>query len=110
MRIIISHHKSREETARIVDETLGKLLQTEIPRPFRMAEMRKQWTDATLNFQTAVLLGPLRMPIHGVVEVTDDQVIIDIELPPLLGKFIPENKLREAVEARIRGQLSTPGA
>jgi hypothetical protein len=73
-----------------------------------MTEMRKQWAGSTLNFQTAVALGPLRLPVRGAVEVSDTEVVIDIELPPLLSKFIPEHRLREAVEARIRGHLAAP--
>ncbi len=108
MRIIVRHTKGREEAARIVDDSIANLLQTDIPKPFRMAEMRKQWTGSTLQFQTAVTMGPLRMPIHGVVQVTDTEVIIDIELPSLLRRFIPEHKLQEAVEGRIRANLAKP--
>jgi hypothetical protein len=34
--------------------------------------------------------------------------VIDIELPPLLAKFIPEHRLKDAVESRIRGPLAAP--
>lgn len=105
MRVTVSHNKGREEAARIVDETIANLLQCELPRPFRMAEMRKEWIGSTLNFNTAVALGPVRMPIRGVVQVADTEIVIEIDLPPLLNKFIPEHKLRQHVEDRIRGQL-----
>lgn len=112
MRFTVSHKKSREEAARIVEDAIAGLLETELPRPFRMTGMRKQWSNSTLQFQTAVAMGPLRMPVNGTVDVQDAEVIIDIELPPLLSKFIPEERLKEAVEARIRKRLAgdKPGA
>jgi hypothetical protein len=69
-----------------------------------MTEIRKEWIGSRLNFQTAVALGPLKMPIRGIVEVSETEIVIDIDLPPLLAKFIPEHKLRKAVEDRIRAQ------
>lgn len=90
----------------MVEDTIANLLRSELPRPFHMTEMRKEWIGSTLNFQTAVALGPLKMPIRGIVEVGETEVLIDLELPPLLGKFIPEHKLRKAVEDRIRAQLA----
>lgn len=112
MRFTVSHNKSREDAARIVEDTITNLLEAELPRPFRMAGMRKQWSNSMLQFQTAVAMGPLRMPITGTVDVRDTEVVIEIELPPLLSKFIPEEKLKEAVEARIRKKLAgdKPGA
>jgi hypothetical protein len=104
MRVTVSHNKSREEAARLVEDTIANLLRTELPRPFHMAEMRKEWIGSKLNFQTAVALGPLKMPIRGIVEVRETEIVIDLDLPPLLGKFIPEHKLRKAVEDRIRAQ------
>lgn len=109
MRVTVSHNKGREEAARMVEDTIANLLRSELPRPFHMAEMRKEWIGSTLNFQTAVALGPLKMPVRGIVEVRDTEVVIDIDLPPLLSKFIPEHKLRRVVEDRIRGQLANRG-
>jgi hypothetical protein len=108
MRVTVSHNKGREEASRIVEDTIANLLMTDIPKPFRVTDMRKQWMGSTLNFQTAVAMGPLRLPVRGVVQVSDTEVAIDIELPPLLSKFIPEHRLRDAVEARIRGHLAAP--
>ncbi|HWR50845.1 MAG TPA: polyhydroxyalkanoic acid system family protein [Bryobacteraceae bacterium] len=106
MRVTVSHNKGREEAARLVEDTMANLLQSELPRPFHMTELRKEWIGPTMNFQTSVALGPLKMPVRGIIEVRETEIMIDIDLPPLLGKFIPEHKLRKAVEDRIRGQLT----
>jgi|GEM_PF-981066 len=106
MRITVPHSHGREEAARTVEDTVSDLLQAELPRPFHMTGMRKQWSDSKLQFQTAVAMGPLRMPVRGTIQVHDTEVVIDIELPPLLSKFIPEERLKEAVEARIRKRLA----
>jgi hypothetical protein len=108
MRVTVSHNKGREEASRIVENTMDNLLAGEVPKPFRMTPVRKQWMGSTLNFQTAVAMGPLKLPIRGVVEAKETEVVIDIDLPPLLAKFIPEQKLKEAVESRIRGHLAAP--
>ncbi len=104
MRVTISHTKSRQDAAQIVEETIDNLLGSGLPRPFRMTTMNKQWNGSTLRFNTAVAMGPLRMPISGKVDVTDTEIIIDVDLPPLLSRFVPEKQLKDAVEARIRGQ------
>ncbi len=106
MRITVPHSQGREEAARTVEDTISNLLEAELPRPFHMTGMRKQWSDSKLQFQTAVAMGPLRMPVRGTVQVGDTEVVIEIELPPLLSKFIPEEKLKQAVEAKIRKRLA----
>jgi hypothetical protein len=107
MRVTISHTKGREEASRIVEDTVDNLLKTDLPGPFQMAPMNKQWNGANLNFTTAVAMGPLRLPVRGNIAVSDTEVAIEVDLPPLLGRFIPEQKLKEAVEKRVRGQLAS---
>ncbi len=105
MHVTISHNKGREEASRIVEDTVDNLLKTDLPGPFSMAPINKQWNGSTLNFTTAVALGPLRLPVRGNIAVSDTEIVIDVELPPVLGRFIPEHKLKAAVEKRVRSQL-----
>jgi hypothetical protein len=51
-------------------------------------------------------MGFFTAPIRGTVVVTDREVILDIELPGIVSKFIPEEKIRAQVEGRVKGLLA----
>jgi hypothetical protein len=57
-------------------------------------------------YSFAARSGFLNVPVKGLVEVEDRQVVLDIDLPAFLERFIPEQKVRAAVEDRMKG-LST---
>jgi hypothetical protein len=59
-----------------------------------------------MNFGFTAGMGPITAPIHGTVEVTDTEVIIDIELPGFLKSFLPEERVRSEVQTRVRGLLT----
>jgi hypothetical protein len=105
MRVTVSHNKSEQEAVRIVDETFEKIIQPDAAGPLRMTDITRHWDGPNMNFHVTARLGPVGIPIRGKVLVTDHDVTVDVELPWLLAKAVPEQQIQDGVERNIRGFL-----
>jgi hypothetical protein len=105
VRVSISHNQSRAEAMQAVDGALGKLFSTVLPPPIRMDNLEKSWSGSVLNFGLRVAIGPFRSAIRGTITVTDNEIIIEADLPKLLTSVVPERSIQSGVETRIRGLL-----
>jgi hypothetical protein len=72
--------------------------------PVKVTLTERSWQGATLTFALTAKFGFMSTPIHGTVEVTDDDVTVDADLG-LLAKMVPEATVREMVGSRIKGLL-----
>jgi hypothetical protein len=106
MRVTISHDKGQKEAMRIVDQSAQDLMSGIPTGPVRITDPEKSWNGNTMNFSFRVKMGLFRTSIHGTVLVTDKDAIIDVELPGIMKTFLPEEKIRAAVETKVRGLLA----
>jgi hypothetical protein len=105
MRISISHSKTRQEAIKIIDEGTDKFMQG-VAGPVQITDQRKSWNGSKMDFGFTGRMGPFSTPMNGTVEVTDTDIIIDVELPGILKNFLPEEKVRTEVQNRVRGLLN----
>jgi hypothetical protein len=106
MRVTISHDKGQKEAMRIVDKSAEDLMSGIPTGPVRITEPEKSWNGNTMNFSFKAKMGLFRTSIKGTVLVTDKHATIDVELPGILKNFLPEEKIRAAVETKVRGLLA----
>ena len=108
MRVTLSHSHGEEEIRRIADQTVDQVLALHGPG-FRLTPTAKRWEGRKLTFSLIVAVGPFQSPIAGFILCAPTEVTIDIDLPPLLARLLPEKTLQESVEQKVRRLLRLPG-
>jgi hypothetical protein len=105
MRITIAHRKTIAQAMEVADRSIDKAFDGLPNSPIQIVEPKKKWAGQVMKFGLTAKLGSLRYPIHGKVEVTDSQFVIDVELG-LLGKLLPKGEVGKSIETRVRGLLT----
>ncbi len=104
MRITVSHNKPKEEIMRAVDHSFNDLFSGIGAFPLQLVNQKRAWNGSTLNFSFEAKAGLLSAPIKGIVEVTDKDLTVDVDLG-LLEKLFPAKQARTVLEGRVRGLL-----
>jgi hypothetical protein len=105
MRITVSHDKGKEEAMRIVDGALNQVLGPLFAGFIQMRDVEKQWQGNRLLFSLRAGLGVISVPVKGWILVTDTDITIDVDMPQVLEKLVPE-RCRSDVQGAIRGLLT----
>ena len=91
---------------RLVDKSVDDLF-TQIPvAGLKIVDQQKSWNGPLMNFAFVGKWGFFSAPLRGTVLVTDKDVTIECELPGILSRFIPEEKVKTQVETKVRGLLA----
>ncbi len=106
MRVTISHKKPKQEVIRIVDQNVNEMLRGLASGPVQIAEMERSWNGDVMSFAFKAKAGFLTVPISGSIQVTDTEVIIDVDLPAFITNILPEEKLRTSLEGKVRGYIA----
>jgi hypothetical protein len=89
MKIAIEHHTSKANARERVEQKLGQLLGQ---FAHHAEELEHDWHGDTLEFK-----GKARgVKVHGTVDVTDAEIVIDAKLPLIAMPF--EGRIKEAVK------------
>jgi hypothetical protein len=59
-----------------------------------------------MDFSFTARMGVFSAPIKGTVLCTEKDVTVDVELPGMLKALIPEDKVKQQVEGRVKGLLT----
>ena len=102
MKIIVPHNKPKEEVIQTIDRSIDDLLRQSLPVKFTVQQ--RTWQGSTLTFAVAAKVGFVNAPVKGSIEVTDTDLIIDVDLG-MLSNFVSDEKARAVVGTRIRGLL-----
>jgi hypothetical protein len=73
--------------------------------PVQVTDVVKRWNGSNMDFSFVARMGIFAAPIRGIIYCTDKDVTVDIELPGMLKQFVPEDKMKQQVEGRVRGLL-----
>jgi hypothetical protein len=105
MRVTVSHDKNPQEIISSVDRGFDDMMRGLPLGPIQFIDETRSWNGPRMDFAFTAKAGLLNVPIKGFVLVEQRQVTIDVDLPPLLSSFIPEQKLKTAVETQARALL-----
>ena len=106
MRVTVTHNKGLQGARKLVDDSATQLFQGAAGAPVQIVDQQKRWEGDTMHYSFTGKMGFFSAPIKGWVQVTEKDVTIECELPELLKKFMPEEKVRASVESRVRGLLT----
>jgi len=105
MRITVSHNKSKVEAIRLVNDAADQALRPILSGPIQMSDLQKRWSDSTMTFSLKVGFGGAQVPIKGSILVTERDVTIDCDLPPMLESFLPD-AAKASVQATFQKLLN----
>jgi Putative polyhydroxyalkanoic acid system protein (PHA_gran_rgn) len=91
---------------KIVDDSTDQLFRGMPGSPLQLLDQQKHWEGTTMHFSFTGKMGFFTAPLRGTVLVTDKDVTVEVDLPPLLKSFIPEQKIEESIKSRVRGLLT----
>ena len=90
---------------RSIDKSFDDLFKGIASFPVHLIEQKREWNGSTLNFTVAAKTGPVAVPLKGTIDVTDTDVVLELDLG-LLGRLLPQRKVQESLKGRIRGLLT----
>jgi hypothetical protein len=105
MHMTVSHKKTIAQAMKTADSIANEVFSGLSQLPMQVVNSRKSWVGPVMEFGLIAKLAFLSCPVHGTLEVTDSQFILNLDLG-LLGKLLSEAKAKEAIEKRVRGLLS----
>jgi hypothetical protein len=105
MHVTVSHKKTIAQAMKTADSIANEVFSGLSQLPMQVVNSRKSWVGPVMEFGLIAKLAFISCPVHGTLEVTDSQFILNLELG-LLGKLLSEAKAKESIERRIRGLLS----
>ena len=105
MTVTIPHHKTKEEAIQVIDSHADELFEIPGPTTIQITEPKKTWNGSTMDFIVTAKAGFISLPIGGSVVVDDTNITINIDIPPLVSKFLNEDSLRAGIETKARGIL-----
>ena len=105
MHMTVSHKKTIAQAMKTADSIANEVFSGLSQLPMQVVNSRKSWVGPVMEFGLVAKLAFLSYPVHGTLEVTDSQFILNLELG-LLGKLLSEAKAKESIEKRVRGLLS----
>jgi len=91
---------------KIVNESADQLIASTASGPVAVSDVSRRWDGSTLHFSFTGRMGIFSAPIRGYVQCAEQDVTIDVELPGMLKHFVPEEKVKQQVEGRVRGLLN----
>jgi hypothetical protein len=106
MRVTVTHNKGLQGAKKLVNDSVTQLFEGPGAAPIQIVDQQNRWEGDTMHFSFTGKMGFFTAPIKGWVLVQEKDVTIEVELPELLKKFMPEEKVRSSVESRVRGLLT----
>jgi hypothetical protein len=104
MRVAVSHHRSKQEVVQSVDRSFNELFNEAAGLPVKLVVDQRSWQGSTMTFQLTAKMGIISTPIKGTVEVTDTDIIVNVDLG-MLSRFVSDEKAQQMLGSRIKGLL-----
>jgi hypothetical protein len=104
MRIERSHSLGQEAARNRIDQFLEKLVQ-DPPGGVTVKDAQRDWRGNRMTFSFTAAKGFLGTSITGVMDVTEDKVVVESDLPSLVRNLLGEDRVRLAVSDALGNML-----
>ncbi len=105
MRIEQPHTLGRQEAVQRIDKFLDGLVQ-EPPGGVTITNPTKDWNDGRMAFSFTAAMGGFGASVSGVMEVSDDLVAMQFELPLLVKSLLGEDRIARVVGMHLTDVLA----
>ncbi len=106
MHIERRHNVGKKEAIHKIDTFLDDLMRRQFPGDVAIKEASRSWADNVLRFSFNAKKGFFGTTISGVIQVNDDSVVMDSELPGLVTAFVSEDQIRNVINEQLDGLFS----
>jgi Putative polyhydroxyalkanoic acid system protein (PHA_gran_rgn) len=105
VRISVSHNKSKDEARKAVDRSFDDFFRGIAIVPLQIINEQRIWEGSTLKFSFQAKAGLLASRIEGMIEVTENDVIIDADFG-ILELLLGGKRAGNVLETKVRGLLN----
>jgi hypothetical protein len=104
MRIEQAHALGQEAAKARIDHFLEKLVQNP-PGGVTVKDAQRDWDGNRMNFSFTAAKGFLGTSIRGVMEVLEDRVVVESELPALVKNLLGEDRIKQVIASELGNML-----
>jgi hypothetical protein len=101
MHIEQHHQLGKDEVKRRADSLANSLAGMPIPGGVSITELSSRWNGDQMNFSFRASKGFFGANITGKIAVSDTDLTLDIDVPPLIYKFIDKNTLEGIIKNKM---------
>ncbi|MFO7445728.1 MAG: hypothetical protein R6W90_05140 [Ignavibacteriaceae bacterium] len=99
------HNQNKDLLKRQIDNYVSKLNKLEFNGNFKIVELHKNWINYEMNFSVMVKQGFLERRIKGLIQIKDELIIIEFEVPEIVKNFVREEKLKFLISKHMDNVL-----
>lgn len=104
MRIEQAHSLGQQEAVGRIDQFLERLVQAP-PGGVTIKDEKREWDGNRMSFSFTAAKGFFGTSVHGLMEVTDDRVVVEAELPVLVRALLGEDRIQQAIAGELGNVL-----
>lgn len=105
MRVQVVHALGRADARLKLSGFADALAAREWPG-VTVRDLTRTWTGDRLDFSFAAAKGFFSLPIRGWLDVSDGEVVLDTDVPPVVLSMVGEAKIRDVLTAELSRLLS----
>jgi hypothetical protein len=106
MRVEVAHQLGKDAAMPVIDRCLDHILGGVGGSSIQIVDKQQSWTASQMRFSFTGRVGYISVPLAGTIDVNDANVIVDMDLPPIVKTFLGEEKIRRIVETNVREMLT----
>jgi hypothetical protein len=95
------HTLGRDEAVRRLERVFADLATRSLPAGVELQDVQRNWSGGRMDFSLKARKGFFGTTIGGTLNVTDDAVIVDATLPPMITSFLGEDRIRERMSLEL---------
>jgi hypothetical protein len=100
MKLTLPHYTSQKIAIQTIDQELNKYLNYKFPG-LEIIDPEKKWDNNIMRFSFTVEKMFLTLEFSGNLIVTDQEAILEGDLPAIVTTFIPEEKIKETIKKKF---------
>lgn len=108
MHIEERHTLGQQPAVDRLQQVIAELLQKPLPGGVTVKDVSQQWNGGQLEFSFKAGKAFMSATVKGRAVVSDDTVALDIDVPPLVTRFISEDTIRRQIGDRLAALLREP--
>jgi len=96
MKLTLAHQTTQQKAIKIIDNKINELLQEDFPG-IMIIDPIKEWDENIMRFSFTVENLLLSLDFKGIIIVTDQEVVGESDIPPIVTTFFPEEKIKKEI-------------
>ncbi|RPJ79343.1 MAG: hypothetical protein EHM13_13515 [Acidobacteria bacterium] len=105
MRVEQPHALGEQEARRRLEAFLDEMMARQPPGGVAVKSASRWWEGNRMNFSFQAKKGLFGATVAGSMVVTDDMVVIESDLPPIIRSFVGEEPIAEGIRRQLGALL-----